>query len=188
MKVAITGGIGSGKSYVCDLLAQRGIDIYNCDNEAKRLMASSNSIHNKLVCAVGQEVYRDNKLNKPILAAFLLQSADNAAVINGIVHPEVANDFLQSGKQWMECAILHSSGFDRLVDKVICVVAPYEVRKKRIMQRDSISEAKAKEWIDCQMSQEEMSAKSDFVIVNDGICDINSQIDNILHALSACEN
>ena len=117
-----------------------------------------------------------------------MQSADNAAVINGIVHPEVANDFLQSGKQWMECAILHSSGFDRLVDKVICVVAPYEVRKKRIMQRDSISEAKAKEWIDCQMSQEEMSAKSDFVIVNDGICDINSQIDNILHALAACEN
>ena len=58
MKVAITGGIGSGKSYVCDLLAQRGIDIYNCDNEAKRLMASSNSIHNKLVCAVGSHKSR----------------------------------------------------------------------------------------------------------------------------------
>ena len=184
MKVAITGGIGSGKSYVCDLLAQRGIDIYNCDNEAKRLMASSNSIHNKLVCAVGEEVYCDNKLNKPILAAFLLRSADNAAVINGIVHPEVANDFLQSGKQWMECAILYESGFDRFVDVVVAVTAPVEVRIGRIMQRDNISCDKAREWISRQMPQEEVSSRANYEIINDGQHDVARQIEDIINNIT----
>ncbi len=83
----------------------------------------------------------------------------------------------------MECAILFSSGFNKLVDKVICVTAPLEVRIDRIMRRDGISRQKAMEWISLQMSQDEIVALSDYEIVNDGIMGLEAQIDSILASL-----
>lgn len=84
---------------------------------------------------------------------------------------------------WMECAILFSSGFDKLVDKVICITAPIEVRLERIINRDGISKHKALEWIDKQMPQENVMALSDFVIINDGITNLDNQIDKVLASL-----
>ena len=117
MKTAITGGIGSGKSYVCQLLKERGIDIYDCDSAAKRLMRTSEQLKARLRALVGDDVYIDGRLNKPLLAQFLLASDNNKQAVNAIVHPAVADDFIASGMEWMECAILYESGFDRLVDR-----------------------------------------------------------------------
>lgn len=183
LRVAITGGIGSGKSYVCRILEQRGIKIYDCDRAAKRIMATSVAVMDALIALVGAEVYADDKLNKAVMAQYLLASDENARHVNGIVHPAVADDFLTSGYQWMECAILFSSGFDRYVDRIVCVTAPREVRIERIMRRDGITRVKAQEWIDCQMPQEEVAQRSDFVIVNDGCRELEPQLDNILKEL-----
>ena len=168
VKVAVTGGIGSGKSYVCKLLEMRGISIYDCDKAAKHIMASSEDIQSELKRVVGSDVFSDGKLNKAKLASFLLKTESNTLKINNIIHPAVAEDFIKSGYGWMECAILFSSGFNRLVDKVICVVAPIDVRIGRIMMRDGISRDKAIEWINKQMPQDEVMSLSDYVIENDG--------------------
>lgn len=168
MKTAITGGIGSGKSYVCQLLKERGIDIYDCDSAAKRLMRTSEQLKARLRALVGDDVYIDGRLNKPLLAQFLLASDNNKQAVNAIVHPAVADDFIASGMEWIECAILYESGFYRLVDRVVCVTAPRDIRLQRIMNRDGITREKAEEWIDCQMPQEEVARRSDIVIVNDG--------------------
>lgn len=183
VKVAIAGGIGSGKSFVCQLLERRGIHVYDCDRAAKRIMASSTKIQSDLMDVVGHDVVLEGKINKGVLASFILENDDNVAKINAIVHPAVANDFVKSGCSWMECAILFSSGFNKLVDKVICVTAPFEVRIDRIMRRDGISKQKAMEWISLQMSQDEMVALSDYEIVNDGIMGLEAQIDSILASL-----
>lgn len=187
MKVAITGGIGSGKSYVCSLLKERNIDVYDCDNAAKRIMRQSAEVIKALTDLVGADAYLQEggavRLNKPVIAQFLLASDANAAKINAIVHPAVAQDFKSSGMDFMECALLFQSGFNRLVDKTICVSAPHEVRVQRVMQRDSISQAKALEWIGCQMPQDEMERLSDFVIVNDGKAGLQEQISAILSEL-----
>lgn len=186
-KVAVTGGIGCGKSYVCRLIERRGISVYDCDDAAKRIMAFSKKIQAKLVDLIGTDVVSDGCINKAVLAKFLLESEDNARKINSIVHPAVAEDFVKSGYMWMECAILFSSGFDKLVDKVVCVSAPLEVRIDRIVRRDNITRDKALEWIGMQMPQEEVKALSDYEIVNDGIEDIDRQIDN-LFALMECRD
>lgn len=182
-KVAITGGIGSGKSYVCHLLQERGIEIFNCDSAAKRLMANSDIIRKKLEKIVGADVYVNGKLDKHLLSSYILACAENAEKINHVVHPAVADDFSKSGLSWMECAILFSSGFDRLVDKVICVTAPLDVRVRRIMLRDGLSEKEAMDWINVQMPQSELLTKCNFEIVNDGLCDLNVQIDDILKSI-----
>lgn len=180
MKYALTGGIGSGKSYVCQLLRQRGIDVYDCDAAAKRLMRTNRDIQRRLSEAVGKEVFPGGVLDKAVLATFLLASEDNNLLVNSIVHPAVGQDFTQSGMTWMECAILFEANFQRYVDKVICVSAPLDVRIQRIIQRDGICHDKALEWINRQMPQEEKENRSDYVIINDGIQSLEQQIDNII--------
>ena len=180
MLTAITGGIGSGKSYVCRMLESRGISVYDCDAAAKRLMRTSEKLQQELRQLVGQDVYTsDGQLQKRILADFLLASEANKLALNDVIHPAVAEDFLSSGMTWLESAILFESGFDRRVsfDRVVCVSAPRDVRIQRIMRRDNISAAKAAEWIDTQMAQKEMERRSHFVIVNDGKSDIEQQVD-----------
>lgn len=183
MLTAITGGIGSGKSYVCRILESRGICVYDCDAAAKRLMRTSEKLQQELRQLVGQDVYTsDGQLQKRILADFLLASEANKLALNDVIHPAVAEDFLSSGMTWLESAILFESGFDRRVsfDRIVCVSAPRDVRIQRIMRRDNITAEKAAEWIDTQMAQEEVERRSHFVIVNDGKSDIEQQVDNML--------
>lgn len=187
MKIAITGGIGSGKSYVCRLLEQRGIEVYDCDAAAKRLMRTSDKLQQQLKALVGDAVYSaDGVLQKPVLAEFLLASEANKLAVNDVVHPAVAADFAASGKQWLESAILFESGFDRRIafDHIVCVTAPRSVRIQRIVQRDNTTPQRAAEWIDVQMSQQEVEQRSDFCIQNDGESDLQAQIDDILRQIS----
>ena len=181
MKTGITGGIGSGKSYVCRLLQQRGIEVYDCDQAAKRLIRTSPDIHEKLTALIGPETYQDGALNKAVVAQFLLESEENAKAIDAIVHPAVFRDFEESGIQWMESAILFESGIHRLVDRVIVVTAPEEVRIQRVMQRDGISREKVLEWLQRQWPQDEVRRRADYEIINDGQHDLNEQIDQLLN-------
>ena len=185
--IAITGGIGSGKSYVCQLLEKRGIKVYDCDAAAKRLMRTSATLRQQLRQLVGPQVYRGCILQKRVLAEFLLASEANKQAVNEIVHPAVALDFIESDYQWLESAILFDSGFHRRVpfSFVVCVSAPEAVRVQRIMARDGISEAKALEWIHRQMPQEQVEAQSDFVIVNDGVAPLEPQVDHLIHQLDS---
>ena len=94
MKIAITGGIGSGKSYVCRLLEQHGIKVYDCDAAAKRLMRTSPQLQHNLKQLVGDVVYSaDGQLQKRVLADFLLASESNKIAVNNVVHPAVAADY-----------------------------------------------------------------------------------------------
>lgn len=183
MRIAITGGIGSGKSFVCQLLRQRGIAVYDCDDAAKRLMRSDDDLQEQLRQLVGEGVYINKVLQKAVLAQFLLASEQNKQAVNDVVHPAVARDFMQSGLQWLESAILFDSGFYRRVpfDRYVCVVAPLEVRLHRVMQRDSISRERAMEWINKQWPQEEIAKRCHYVINNDGQQqDLDGQVDKLL--------
>ena len=169
MVIAITGGIGSGKSYVCSLLEQRGISVYDCDFAAKRLMRESKSLQRRLTETVGEEVFPNGKLDKALLSRFIVTSEANTQKVNAVVHPAVADDFMVSGMEWFESAILFESGFVSRVhiDYIVCVVAP-----------------KALEWINRQMSQEEKAVKADFCIINDRENDLDAQIDRLLEEIN----
>lgn len=181
-KVAITGGIGVGKSYVCSLLSVRGIHVYDCDAAAKRLVVQNQNLQAKINVLLGKNVFVNGIFNKQELAQFILKSDANRIAVNNIIHPAVAEDFMNSGYDWLESAILFDSGFDKRIsfDKIICVTAPDEVRIARIILRDNISRDKALEWIHKQLPQKTILSMSDFEIVNDGIVDLEKQIDRIL--------
>lgn len=176
IKIGIAGGIGSGKSYVCKRLALRGIEVYDCDAAAKRLMRTSPTLQADIKALVGS-------LDKAAISQFLLACEDNQKAINAIIHPAVFRDFEQSGMEWMESAIMYESGIYKLVDCVVVVTAPEEIRIWRIMHRDNISREKALQWIGRQWPQEQVKALADYEIVNDGIADIDSQLDLLLSRL-----
>lgn len=182
--IAITGGIGSGKTYLCNVLAARGIRIYDCDSAARRIMQKSDDVRRRLTRLIGSCAYMPSgALDKAAVAKFLLESEGNAKAINAIVHPAVAEDFLASGYRWMECPLLFESGFHKLVDVRVCVVAPLETRVERIMRRDGIMRVKALEWVGRQMEQEEVAARCEHIIVNDGLSPVEPQADRLLHIL-----
>lgn len=185
MIVAITGGIGSGKSYVSRLLAERGISVYDCDAAAKHLMRTSRQLQAQLSQLVGAELFPQGELQKPLLRQYLLQSPAHAQAVDAIVHPAVAHDFLQSGAEWIESAILFDSHFDQRIhpDYVVCVTAPLEVRLDRIIQRDQTTRNQALAWVHRQLSQDVLRAQSDFEIVNDGLQPLAPQLDSVLSAL-----
>lgn len=185
MKIAITGSIGSGKSFVCQILYNHGITVYDCDAAAKRLMRTSAEIQHRLSSLVGKDIFVGGRFQKALLADFLLKSQQNAKAVDDIVHPAVASDFEKSGLDWIESAILFDSGFINRIylDKIICVSAPEEVRLQRIMLRDRISREKALDWINRQLPQEEVLRRSDYEIVNDGTTDLDNQVSRILNEL-----
>jgi dephospho-CoA kinase len=193
MKTGITGGIGSGKSYVCRLLQKRGYEVYDCDSAAKRLIRTSPEIRRDLTDLIGSDTYfeegggrKDKKyiLNKKAVAEFLLASEENAHAIDRIVHPAVFQDFIESGMEWMESAIIFESGIYRLVDRIIVVTAPEEVRIQRVMQRDGISREKVLEWMGRQLPQDIVRERADYEIINDGEADLDRQLDSLLEIIN----
>lgn len=186
MYIALTGGIGSGKSYVCRLLKDYGVEVYDCDAAAKRLMNSMPEVQRALSGAVGCDLFAGGRLDKAALSRFIVKSEENVRKINSIVHPAVAEDFKRSGYEWLESAILYESGFDRRIDFgfVVCVTAPLETRIRRIMERDRLPRERAVEWIDRQMPQEEKAARADFVVDNDSGYDVETRIRELMNRIN----
>lgn len=190
MKIGITGGIGSGKSYVCNLLKQWGLPVYNCDDEAKRLMTESPIIRHQLTALIGENAYRNNELNKPVIAEYLFANAENAEKVNGIVHPVVKQDFENWTKEQttpiviQECALLFESGFSDTVDVTVEIYAPKEIRLERAMKRDNATQQQVEARMASQMDEEEKRAQANYCIINDGKADLNAQIEELFTQLN----
>ena len=192
IKIGITGGIGSGKSFFSSRLKEYGIPVFDSDSEAKKLMLVSPFIVSSLKSLLGDNVYIDGKLNKSLIADYIFSSPTNAHKINSIVHPCVKKEFLSwvnehfnSGNRIVaiESAILLESGFDDIVDKVVTVHAPLELRIYRVMKRDHTSREKVLERINSQMSDDERNQRADFVIENDGLTPLDEQIERLFSIL-----
>lgn len=192
IKIGITGGIGSGKSVVSRLLGVLGIPVYISDEETKQLMVSDAFIRKELTALLGEEVYADGVLNKPLLASYLFGSAEHARQVNGIIHPRVKEDF----RRWaqlraaspiigIESAILVEAGFTDEVDAVVMVYAPEEVRIARAVRRDASSRELIEKRIRSQMDDEEKRKYADFTIINDGEAPLLPQVLSLVASLSS---
>lgn len=175
IRLGITGGIGSGKSYVAQMLQARwDVPVYDCDSEAKRLTAESDDIRTALTQLVGDHLWQQGQMQKPVLAAYLFASPEHAAQVNAIIHPAVRRDFLRwtdahsrSPVVAIESAILCESGFHTLVDSILLVDAPLEVRLQRAMLRDGASRRQVMARMARQDSAQARQLAR-FTVTNDG--------------------
>jgi dephospho-CoA kinase len=186
--IGITGGIGSGKSVVSKLFEINGIPVYDSDQEAKRLTATSPTIRQKLTERFGADLYADGNLDKARLAALIFNDADNLAYVNSVIHPEVQHDFLNWKRSKncpvaLESAILFESGFDKLTDVTVTVEAPLQTKIDRVVQRDRSSKQAVLERINNQASDDERRLRADYVVVNDGQQAVVPQVEAVLDNL-----
>lgn len=193
IKIGLTGGMGSGKSLVANILSTIGIPIYDSDTEAKRLTIEDVLIRKELTNLLGKDLFFNDSIDKKKLATYLFASAANAQRINSIIHPCVKKDF----KSWselqptkyvaIESAILIEAGFVVDVDYVVLVYAPKELRIERTMKRDRVSKETVESRFSRQLDDEKKKEHADFIIVNDGVTPLIPQIYKLLEDLSLKE-
>lgn len=190
IKIGVTGGIGSGKSYVCHRIEAAGFPVFYTDEAARLEMAENASLRLLLRRLVAPNVFKANgELDKGVMRAFLQMSPGNAAVVDGAVHPCVRERWRRwTGKQEaeivvMECALLFEARFDSEVDYKLFVSAPTDVRLHRVVERDGVGIGTARRWMEMQMPDSEKSQLCDFVVCNDGHQDIDSQLRKVAEAI-----
>lgn len=189
-KVGITGGIGSGKSTVCAILAEFGVAVYDSDSRAKRLMNEDNTLREHLVERFGSEVYCAEGLNRIYLAERVFGNPEELKALNAIVHPAVMDDFdrwalEQEGSYVvLESAILFEASLDRRVDVSVAVMAPEELRIERAMQRDGAQREQIVARMNNQISDEERVERAKYTIVNIDIDNLRSDVEQLHRRLS----
>jgi dephospho-CoA kinase len=176
IQIGITGGIGSGKSLVCHIFKVLGVPAYDADSRAKIVMTTDGILIDQIKKEFGTLSYNENgELNREQLGKTVFNQPDRLARLNSLVHPRVALDY----NQWVseqsnanycikEAALLFEAGSYQLLDKIIVVTAPDELRIQRVLQRDSHRTRKDVEHIfRSQMPQEEKVKLADYIIKND---------------------
>ena len=138
MIIGITGGIGSGKSTIARELANRGYACYDCDREAKRIIAEDAQVQKQITALLGDRAFIDGRYNTAYVAQRVFAEPKFLQSLNAIVHPAVMQDIENNRHDmlFVESAILQESGLSRLCDKIIVVEAPTDVRVQRVIARD----------------------------------------------------
>ena len=190
IKLGITGGIGSGKSIVAELLKLYDIPVYNADDEAKRLNDESSVIRQKLTQNFGEDLYASGKLDKQKFAQIIFNDPEKLRIANSIIHPELQKDFLRwinfhsdSDIVAMEAALIFEANFQSMFDSIVTVYAPMALRIVRASQRDRTTPEKIEERIRNQFSDEEKVKLSDFVIFNDEKHSLIRQVSDLLNGI-----
>ena len=174
LKVGLTGGIGSGKTTVCDVFKHLGIPVYHADIHARILSDMDDEIRKALSGLFGEDIYTGTGLNRKKLSEMIFVNRNLLQKVNDIIHPKVLehfskwiNDHLEINYIIHEAAILFESGMNPLFDKTITVSAPEDIRINRIMTREGVTENYVKNIIKNQWPESKKRNISDYIIIND---------------------
>ena len=177
LRVGITGGIGSGKTTVAKAFGALGVAVYNCDSQAKRLMAEDEGLRSSLKRLLGDDIYSpDGVLQRRKMASMIFADKELLVRTNQIVHPAVFADFMswsvereREGAAWVLCeaAVMIENGYSQRLDRLIVTSLPLEVRVERTMARDGATREEVLRRIGNQASDDELRAAADYVIVPD---------------------
>lgn len=182
LKVGVTGGIGSGKSVVCQVFETLGIPVFYADKAARYIMENDALVIESIKALFGNTIYRNGALDREQVSSIVFRQPGKLQELNAIVHPAT----IQYGQQWMnsqnspyvvkEAAIFFESGSHKDMDYMIGVFAPAELRIERSVTRDNISREKVQERMANQMDEDEKMKRCNYVITNNGHTAIIPQV------------
>lgn len=182
--VGITGPTGAGKSYVCEIFRQKGFKIIDCDKIAHELTAKNAPILTELASEFGEDVVKNGELDRKLLASRAFDTKEHTKKLNSILHPAIAEKCKEEaqGLTVLDASQLFEANMQNDCYKVIGVLANEDVRIKRIIARDNITEQQAKLRMSAQFDNDYFIDNCDYIIYNNGE-DIAAQTDNILEVI-----
>lgn len=189
--IAITGGIGSGKSVVSGILRRMGYCVYDCDSRAKILVDSDQSIRLEIARVISRKVINpDGSISRSRLGEIVFSNPDKLSRLNSIVHQHVRKDInrwiarhIDRRALWVETAILYQSGLDKMVDRVWEVTAPVDLRIARVMQRNLCTRHEVESRITSQLHTPPHPHPRISTIINDDISPLLPQIESLLQGV-----
>ena len=190
IKIGITGGIGSGKSIVTELLLLYGIPCFIADSKSKQIVDNSEIIRKQLTALFGSGIYTPDGLDRKQLASYIFQDTLLLNQVNKIIHPVVSDAFLQwadaqkSEFTVLESAILFESGFDHLVDITVTISAPLALRTERACKRDKCDANAIKQRIKNQITDEEKEIRADYIMQNSSKTSLIKQVEAFITAIT----
>jgi dephospho-CoA kinase len=203
LRVGITGGIGSGKSTLCNFFKERGRTVISADDIARDLTEHNDLIRKRIQRVFGPQIYRaDASLDRKLLASIVFGNAAARKRLNSIVHPPVVREIeekaaaLTSPAKYpyliVEAALIYETGLESRLDYTIVVDAPEEVRISRIMLRDGCTRNDVLSRIQAQMPMEQKLKRADIVLLNDGnVSDLKAKVpflDTLLSQIAGRRN
>jgi dephospho-CoA kinase len=196
IKIAVTGGIGSGKSIFCKFLSELGIPVINVDDVSKDLLENDKEIREKIIKEFGTQSYNGQKADKKYLAEKVFIKQENVLKINSIIHPKVikkvnilADEILKENDiAAAEAALIYEADMEKYFDYVVLVTADEEVRMKRKIKLENYSEEQFKKRNENQIPDSEKSKRADFIFENNnGLAELKGKtflLKNILTGLT----
>ena len=190
IKIGLTGGIGSGKSFVSKIIEALGFPVFYSDDVAKSIISTNTYVKEQLISYFGEEVFKENQLDRTFLASIIFNNQVALEKVNQLIHPLVREEFekfaIQQKTEFVfnEAAILFESGGAKQFDKVIIVSAPKDLRIQRVMNRDKVTKEEVLIRMGKQWSNEKKEALSDFIIYNDGKSPVLTQIEKIIKEIN----
>ena len=191
-RVGLTGGIGSGKTYVSYFFERQDVPVFNVDEITKAMMETDISVMNSVIEIFGKESYIDGKLNKPYIANILFSNKTaRISLYNVLILPltEQLDDWYEGLEELkcdiaiVECAILFEMKMESMFDHIIHIWAPEDVRITRVIERNSITEKEVKKRISCQMDESKKMDMADFIIDNSGNKDLKTQVNFVIKSI-----
>jgi dephospho-CoA kinase len=191
LKIGLTGGIGTGKSTVANIFKVLGIPVFDADAAAKKIMNENDELKEKLKLEFGNDVYKNELLDKKYLSNIVFNNNYKLEKLNAIVHPIT----IQAGIDWAEkqtapyiikeAALMFEAGSAYNLDYIIGVFSPVKLRIKRVMKRDGANEAEVEARMKTQIDENIKMKLCDFVVVNDEITFLTKQIIDVHKKISA---
>lgn len=174
-RIGLTGGIGSGKSFIAEIFRNLGVPVFNSDDAARKIQQSDKEVLVAIREKFGDVFLSSGELDRKKLAAIVFSDQQKLLELNAIVHPAVGKAFEifcseNSSAPYVikEAAIIFEIGIDETLDGTILVTAPEQIRIERVMKRDGISESDVRARMQKQWSDEEKMKRADWLISNDG--------------------
>lgn len=192
LKIAVTGGIGSGKSLFCKFFEEDGFIVIHADRLSKQLLQSEPHLQKEIIDAFGDESYINGELNRAYLASLVFSDPANATRINQIVHPFVIaeqdrlmDEILRDNDlAIVEAALIFEANAQSHFDITVLVTADKEIRMQRIIERDNLPREEIEKRMSLQIPEEEKIKLADTVIYNNGtIPDLKEQYAQFMNSL-----
>ena len=182
LKIGLTGGIGSGKTMVSKIFAEKGYKIFNSDEIAKMIIKNDYSVKNSIINFFGTNSYIGDDLNSRYISEIIYSDKVKLNYLNSLVHPMVFHQFEKflksnlNSKILVESAILFESNFYKMLDDNILLISPKADRISRIIKRDNINRSEIEKIMSVQWSDKKKISLATFVIENINFSETSIQI------------